>query len=139
MRNLIGDKISKKNIDKYLKYCNRYTLFTHFIGLIIVLPLVIYYRFYYDGKKYDIFTIIDSFKEVEGFRTHSKINLINDLTTDNKEVKEARNLYILYFIGCLYLIGTIFDIYFRIFHKDNKFVKTWIGYTCFGDIVSLLF
>ena len=139
MKNLIGDKISSKNIDKYLKYCNRYTLFTHFIGLIIVLPLVIYYRFYYDGKKYDIFSFIESFKTVENFRTRSKINLINDLTTDDKEVKKVRNLYILYLIGCLYLVGTVVDVYFRIFHKDNKYVKTWIGYTCFGDIISLLF
>ena len=139
MKNLIGDKISSKNIDKYLKYCNRYTLFTHFIGLIIVLPLVIYYRFYYDGKKYDIFTFIESFKTVENFRTRSKINLINDLTTDDKEVKKVRNLYILYLIGCLYLVGTVVDVYVRIFHKDNKFVKTWIVYTCFGDIISWLF
>ena len=139
MKNLIGDKISSKNIDKYLKYCNRYTLFTHFIGLIIVLPLVIYYRFYYDGKKYDIFSFIESFKTVENFRTRSKINLINDLTTDDKEVEKVRNLYILYLIGCLYLVGTVVDVYFRIFHKDNKYVKTWIGYTCFGDIISLLF
>ena len=27
MKNLISDKITKKNIDKYLKYCSRYTLF----------------------------------------------------------------------------------------------------------------
>ena len=143
MKNLIGKSINKKDMDKYLKYCNRYSLIINFIGLLISIPLVIYYRFYYDGLKYDIFTIIDSFKKVENFRTHSRthssVNLNNNLSGDNKEVKTARNLYILYFIGCLYIIGTIIDTYIRIYHKNNKYVKMWIGYSCIGDIISFFF
>lgn len=135
MKNLIGKSISKNDINKYLKYCNRYSLIINLIGTLIVLPLVIYYRFYHDGLKYDYQSFYQSIKQ----KRLNEIHQVNVMYQDNKKEKNARNLYILYFIGCLYLISTIIDTYIRIFHKDNKYVKMWVGYSCFGDIISLLF
>ena len=129
MKNLIGKSINKKDIDKYLKYCNRYSLFTNFLGLLISIPLVIYYRFYYDGLNYDY----------QSFYQLIKQKRLNEVYKNNKTQKTAINLYILYLIGCLYIIGTIIDTYIRIYHKNNKYVKMWIGYSCIGDIISFFF
>lgn len=145
MKNLIGKSINKKDMDKYLKYCNRYSLITNFIGLLISIPLVIYYRFYYDGLKYDIFIKTDREKLMKNvvydYTDHKTgIRMRNRYLTDNeKQLKTGRYLYILYFFGCLYIIGTIIDTYIRIYHKNNKYVKMWIGYTCIGDIISFFF
>ena len=121
-------------MDQYLKYCNRYSLIINLIGTLIISSLVIYYRFFYDGKKYDYQSFYQSIKQ----KRSNEIHQVNVMYQDTKTEKNARNLYVAYFLGCLYLVSAIIGTYFRIYHNNNKYVKMWIGFSCVGDIVSLI-
>tara|TARA_Y100000996_G_C22266891_1_gene538289 strand:+ start:101 stop:628 length:528 start_codon:yes stop_codon:yes gene_type:complete len=163
--------IPKKNTDKFLKYCNTYSLFINMIVGIVCISIILVYRHYYndliktEGKvihsqcshkhnylrsKHKTSFQCDITVEYQYNNEILRNNLIttsgdeyiqNDTITilhdGNSNLKEFNILYYgAYILSYIVIVYLCINTYFRIYHKNNKFVKAWITFTCVDNIIG---